>query len=261
MGTVDGLVLNCRRSIGPGRTWVFLHGFSDSGSTWIRLAERMPDADGIVLIDARNHGLSGRGVGGHSHHVSDVIAVVEQLDLRSPIMVGHSIGATTAMGVAAERPDLLGRLVMLDPPWRSDPNVSPDPARTAALRREIRALAASSPGLLLAKAKIQHPDWAAADYPAWVQSKREVGVEAVDDLVAVPWRPLVDGLTVPCLLVHGDQERGGIVTDVVARDVKVLARDATVRHVPGRGHHLHREDLDEAVKLLTSVSVLAPDGG
>ena len=250
----DGVALHYRRSVGPGRCWVFLHGFADSGSTWDRVGGRMPAHADLVLIDARNHGRSGRGPGGHQRQVADVIAVLERLDVDAPVVVGHSIGARTATGVAAARPDLVGRLVLLDPPWRDGPgsDSGPDPDRLAAVRQEISGLCASSPSQLLRLARSRHPDWDAADYPAWVESKQQTGAAAAADLTPVPWRPLAGTLAVPTLLVHGDPTSGGIVTGAVARAFAALARDVTVHHVAGRGHHLHREDLDQAVAILTA---------
>ena len=251
----DAVALHHRWSAGSGRCWVFLHGFADSGAAWDRMAGCMPASADLVLIDARNHGRSGRGPGGHQRQVADAITVLEHLGVVAPVVVGHSIGARTAVGVAVARPDLVGRLVLFDPPWRDGLGSDPRPyrARLAGVRMEISDLSASSPSQLLDVARARHPGWDEADYAAWVESKQQTGVAAVDDLTPVPWRPLAGALAVPSLLVHGDPESGGIVTAAVAREFATLANDAAVRHVPGRGHHLHREDLNQAVAILTAV--------
>src|SRR5215208_448550 len=72
---------------------VFLHGFSDGGLTWLRLAQHLGPAYDLVMLDAAGHGKSG-GVehGFRDRAVSDVLAAIEQLGLERPALVGHSMG-------------------------------------------------------------------------------------------------------------------------------------------------------------------------
>src|SRR4051794_40968334 len=66
---------------------VFLHGFSDGGLTWLRLATDLgPDYD-LVLLDAAGHGRSG-GVehGFRERAAADVLATIERLELDRPAL-------------------------------------------------------------------------------------------------------------------------------------------------------------------------------
>src|SRR5919202_762363 len=73
---------------------VFLHGFSDGGLTWLRLARDLgPDYD-LVMLDAAGHGKSGGvGHGFRERAAPDVLAAIERLALDGPVLVGHSMGA------------------------------------------------------------------------------------------------------------------------------------------------------------------------
>src|SRR5438874_10777855 len=82
---------------------VLLHGFTDAGLCWMRLATDLaPDYD-LVMVDAIGHGQSGGPEHGFRERaVSDALAVIDALGLDRPALVGHSMGAATAAGVAAE---------------------------------------------------------------------------------------------------------------------------------------------------------------
>jgi pimeloyl-ACP methyl ester carboxylesterase len=46
----------------------------------------------------------------------DVLAVIDRLELNAIVLVGHSYGAHVVIDVAARRPDVVRRLVLVDPP-------------------------------------------------------------------------------------------------------------------------------------------------
>src|SRR5262249_46522788 len=97
---------------------VFLHGFSDGGLTWLRLARDLgPDYD-LVMLDAAGHGRSG-GVehGFRERAAADVLAAIERLELDRPALVGHSMGAGTASAVAVQASDRLRGVALEDPGW------------------------------------------------------------------------------------------------------------------------------------------------
>lgn len=247
---VDRTLLHYIRSPAQGSTWVYLHGFSDSGLTWKRLAQRMPAGLDVVLLDSRNHGESGPGPGGHDNLVYDVVTLIEALRVPHVNLVGHSIGARTALGVGARRPDLVRKLVLLDPPLRLGPIHAPHEERLHALRGMLENWSRSNPDQLLDLARRQHPDWDAIDYPSWVQSKSRVRSAAADDIVEVAWRHLAQTCTVDTVLAFGEENRGGIVSVEVADEFVRLARNSRAVQILGCGHNIHRENFDGAVDFL-----------
>jgi pimeloyl-ACP methyl ester carboxylesterase len=71
----------------------------------------------LVTYDQRGHGLSSKPDDDYDweRFVEDTIGLMRILGIRRALGVGHSAGATTLAGVAAADPDLLRRLVMIDP--------------------------------------------------------------------------------------------------------------------------------------------------
>lgn len=102
---------------GDGPLVVTVPGMGDLRSTDHELVDALV-ADGfrVASIDLRGHGDSDTGFAelGDPATASDIVALVEQLG-GPAVVVGSSMGASSAVLVAAERPDLVSGLVLLSP--------------------------------------------------------------------------------------------------------------------------------------------------
>jgi pimeloyl-ACP methyl ester carboxylesterase len=220
---------------------VLLHGFTDAGLCWLRLATDLaPDYD-VVMLDAAGHGKSG-GVehGFRARAISDVIAAIDGLGLERPALIGHSMGAATAAGVAAVASDRLRGIVLEDPPWRD----APPPARGPEAVARMRAFKELSPEERYERAAQDHPDWAERERKPWADSKGLLNLGVYDEVVDFgrpPWRETVAKITCPTLLITAEPERSGIVTPEVAQEASTLWRTGRVAHIPNAGHNVRRD--------------------
>jgi pimeloyl-ACP methyl ester carboxylesterase len=124
----DGVLLAVDE-IGPPNaplTVVFVHGYALSMASWAfqrrALAAELATANGhrpdarLVFYDQRGHGASGRGAPENStieQLACDLEAVLAARASRGPVvLVGHSMGGMTIMGLAALRPKLFGTQVV-----------------------------------------------------------------------------------------------------------------------------------------------------
>lgn len=234
---------------------VLLHGFSDGGLAWLRLAQDLAADYDLVMLDAAGHGRSG-GVehGFRERAVGDVLAAIEQLGLERPALVGHSMGAGTAAGVAVEASDRLRGVVLEDPGWfdggRPTLGLAPDatgsraPLRSPAWVEWIRSLKSLTPEQLYAMAEVERADWHPTDRTHWADNKARFNLDIVArplDFGSTPWREIVAKITCPILLITGDPERGGIVTAEAAEAAAGLWRSGRVAHIPGTGHNIRRD--------------------
>jgi pimeloyl-ACP methyl ester carboxylesterase len=120
----DGVLLSVEE-IGPRDaplTVVFVHGYALSMASWTfqrrTLAAELATANGhrpdarLVFYDQRGHGSSGRGAADRSTIEQLALDLEAVLDARAPrgpvVLVGHSMGGMTIMGLAALRPELFG---------------------------------------------------------------------------------------------------------------------------------------------------------
>jgi len=105
---------------------VCLHGVTSHGRHFARLAERLADRFHVVALDQRGHGDSTWEPPWHlEQYVEDALGAVAARGLERPAAwLGHSFGGRVAFELAAARPELVERLVLLDPAVRVDPEVA-----------------------------------------------------------------------------------------------------------------------------------------
>ncbi len=93
---------------------VFCHGVTLSSRVWAKQFETFPAAGfRAVAFDSRGHGESRAGDTGHSldNLADDLRTVLEALDLRDVILVGHSMGGMAVQAFAIRHPDVLDERV------------------------------------------------------------------------------------------------------------------------------------------------------
>jgi len=98
---------------GSGQAILMLHGFSDTGRSFVALEPAFPGYR-LIIPDLPGHGASEPG---NRMHVSDfaesIDMLMECLDLSQIALIGHSMGAMTAIELAARRRDDISALILL----------------------------------------------------------------------------------------------------------------------------------------------------
>ncbi|MCW2679165.1 MAG: Tropinesterase [Frankiales bacterium] len=96
---------------------VLLHGLGASKEDWAPVTAALGAQHRLVALDLRGHGGSDHTLEySFALMAEDVVDVLDQLRLREVVLVGHSMGGAVAYRVAADRPDLVRRLVVEDAP-------------------------------------------------------------------------------------------------------------------------------------------------
>jgi pimeloyl-ACP methyl ester carboxylesterase len=97
---------------------VLAHGIGAWSYHWRHMIPGLADRHPVTSFDAKGCGCSDkpgdRGLPGHQ--VAELIAILEGLFQEPVILVGESLGALTALGVAQQRPDLVRDLVVINVP-------------------------------------------------------------------------------------------------------------------------------------------------
>lgn len=108
---------------GTGEPLVLLHGLTAT-RRYVLQGSRLLQRQGyrVVSYDARGHGESAPGDGyEYSDLARDLVSVLESRDIASAVLIGHSMGAATAVRVALERPALVRGLVQITPAYAGTP--------------------------------------------------------------------------------------------------------------------------------------------
>lgn len=247
----------------PGApTLVLLHGVTSCAAAqaeavrhWVARGYR------VVALDARGHGLSPRWGTAQLERAGEVLvedlrAVLEDLAAqararaaaglptaldttgrpRPPVVLGHSMGAATAMVLAGRHPELVSGVVLEDPALYGTRSEAELLARGAA-RERARAAQAADPTTALAQAagrpllEVLPSVWASQCCdPALLRT----GVVAPE----VPWEEALAALRVPTLLLTGNQPASArLGEDGLARARQLNPRVQVVL-VDGAGHQV-----------------------
>jgi sigma-B regulation protein RsbQ len=103
------------------RPMVFAHGFGCDQNMWRHVWPAFSDDYRIVLFDHVGAGGSDSSAfdreryGSLEGYSEDVLAILEELDLRDVVFVGHSVSAMIGLLAAAASPGRFGALVLLGP--------------------------------------------------------------------------------------------------------------------------------------------------
>jgi len=234
---------------GNGAPIILAHGFSDNGDCWKAFAEPLTATHDVILIDARNHGQSGkaRHSNGAIDQANDVKALITQLDLEKPVVIGHSMGAQMAMHAAGLFPELLRAVVLEDPPMFPDVVPTADELATTKARRLgwIDSLKALNHEQLVLRCIAENPTWRAEELHHWAESKHQFGF--VSDVVdyeperTIHWQKLIPQIGVPALLISADASKGSIVPATAAAEARVLSAHIEVALIRNVGHCIRRE--------------------
>lgn len=95
---------------------VFIHGLGNTAGVWREIAGRISPAQRSVAIDLRGHGDSDHDPSGYSldTFAADITAALHLLDDAPVTVVGHSLGGKVAVVVAAQAPELVSGVVIVD---------------------------------------------------------------------------------------------------------------------------------------------------
>src|SRR5262245_55330438 len=110
---------------------VLVHGSWDSHHDWDLVVPRLAGSFRVLTYDRRGHCQSERptGQGSVLEDVADLAALIEHLGLGPAWVVGNSFGASIALRLAGQRPDLLRGLIAHEPPFFAllggDPGFAP----------------------------------------------------------------------------------------------------------------------------------------
>lgn len=98
---------------GTGRPLLLIHGVTLQAGVWSPQFHLMADRYRVLAMDVRGHGKSVAGSDGFGRAVAarDVATVLQGLDLRDAIIVGHSMGGMITMEFAGDFPDELAERV------------------------------------------------------------------------------------------------------------------------------------------------------
>jgi len=233
---------------------VFVHCWCCDRDYWKYQVPHFAERHTVVTVDLAGHGSSGmeREDWTLGAFAGDVASVVEALDLREVILIGHSMGGPVALEAARLLPDRVIGVVGVDT-YQNFGQTIPEEQRT----QFLAAFQADFPGVTNRFVHSMFPPTAdsalvekiAADMSA---APPAVGIGAMKNLLAYDPAPSVGEIQVPIYAINSDM----FPTNVEGN--KKLAHSFEAKFMPGVGHFVMIEDperfnglLDEVVREIT----------
>jgi pimeloyl-ACP methyl ester carboxylesterase len=113
--TVNGVRISYKIG-GQGPVVVLLHGYAETSHMWLPLMPLLAKGHTVIAPDLRGAGNSERPQGGYDKKTmaKDIRELVHQLGYKQVSLVGHDIGLMVAYAYAAQYPDEVSKVVLMD---------------------------------------------------------------------------------------------------------------------------------------------------
>ena len=229
-------------NVGSGPAVTFLHGFTQTGHTWLPVLEKLGIDVEATLIDAPGHGDNIDGKQSLNESAAEIAGMMPK-----GVLIGYSMGARLALHVALSSPEKVKKLVLIS----GTAGMESETERTA--RRTSDALLASRIVEIGVPAFID--EWLALPMFAGLTAAianiperlRNTAQGLADSLVhagtgtQIPmWESLVN-LEMPVLLLAGEQDEKFTAQ---ATRMNGLIPNSELHIVANAGHTVHLEQPD-----------------
>jgi non-heme chloroperoxidase len=250
---------------GAGQPVVLIHGYPLSGRGWDKQVPALLDAGyRVITYDRRGFGKSSQPAEGYDYDTfaADLSALLEQLDLRDAVLVGHSMGTgevTRYLGRYGSARVAQGVLVAPIPPFLLQTPDNPDGVPQSLFDGFAAAATADTPawmkgfldnfynfdtlrGTLISDQAFQ-TSWNLAVTASATAAVACIGTWATDFRADLP------EIDVPILVIQGDQDQV-LPLDKTGRRLPGLIKDAHLVVIEGGPHAIpwtHADQVNTAL--------------
>ena len=108
--------MNCHDWGGQGRDIILVHGLASNYRIWDLVGPLLAETNSVKAIDQRGHGLSSKPNQGYDFDTvtNDLYLFLESNQIDKPLLVGHSWGGSVALNFAANHPEMVSGLGLVD---------------------------------------------------------------------------------------------------------------------------------------------------
>jgi pimeloyl-ACP methyl ester carboxylesterase len=260
----DGIELSFGYWPGRGAPVIALHGLTASYINFIGIAERLTGRRSLFALDLRGRGDSDKPEGpyGLSQHARDVAAAMRALDLGPSVIVGHSMGAFIATALAAQNPELVSGLILIDGGYLLDMPAGADAEQVldAVLAQRITQLQETYPSREVYREFWRsRPNFPAADWNPWTEaflnyevageapllrpkaSEAAVRFDVAESFKTAEITARLESLRVPVLLLRAAAgfalDRPQLIPDHAVEQMRSILPELEEETIPGTTHY------------------------
>ncbi|HEV8012841.1 MAG TPA: alpha/beta hydrolase [Pontimonas sp.] len=228
-------------------TALIVHGLGSSAATTWQLSEALSEAGwSATAVDLRGHGLAPRGT---SYRIDDF---AEDLASTTPegggswgVVIGHSIGAASAVVAAHHNPTWTTRLILLDPALELG-----DATREQVLENQRQGHLHQG----VEDIRGANPHWHPLDVELKVQAHRQASLFALEHAVFDndPWNITQEAtaISTPTHVIGADPAEGSMFCNDYAKWMVEANPQMTYEVIEGAGHSVHRDKPAETLQAI-----------
>jgi pimeloyl-ACP methyl ester carboxylesterase len=223
---------------------VLVHGFGVGSAYLVPLAARLAERARVYAPDLPGHGRSAHDARplAIAELAQALAAWMDAWELRGALLVAHSLGCQVAALVAARRPDLVAKLVLVGP--------VADPAARSAAGQVARA----APTALF-----ERPSFALLGVRDYARAGPRLLAAEMRAMVAHRPEAVLPGVAAPVRVVRGAHDY--LAPQRWAERVARLAGAPAPAVVPGWGHAVQYADPDAVARLVLEFAGAAAGAG
>jgi pimeloyl-ACP methyl ester carboxylesterase len=255
--TFDTGTIKINYAEGPsnGAPFVLLHGATARWQELTHLLNGLENAWHVYACDMRGHGKSGWG---DSYAVTAIATDISEFITRKAgepvILLGHSAGAIASLATAAQIPERIRSLIVLDPPLLLREQGADFKNTNQYFLRVYELLTHQRPADVIYSELYPNIDEAGRRYfeetysnldPKYVKTLLDGG-----SLDGVNLQTILEKITCPTLLLYGETERGGLVREQDVEFFKTHISDGTAIQIKNTGHLLHMDQPAKTLELI-----------
>ncbi len=220
---------------GKGKDVILLHGWGQNIQMMQPIGDRLQDHCRVTILDLPGFGYSDEPkevwkIGDYSHMLE---AFVKALNIKKPIVIGHSFGGRVAIRYSAHNP--IEKLVLFGSPCiRVSEKL---PLQTRILKGIKKLPGMNQIGEFMKKYI------GSRDYKAASPMMRKILVEVVNEDLSKYAREIEE----PTLLIWGNNDTEAPIEE--ARELEKIMLDAALITLPGT-HYAYLENLNRVISIL-----------
>jgi pimeloyl-ACP methyl ester carboxylesterase len=204
---------------GEGPDVVLVHGLAGSSRWWSRNVDALAEQFRTYSVDLAGFGSSRRfGRFRLDEAVASLVAWMDRRKIERASVVGHSMGGLVAARLAAEAPERVDRLILVDAAFLT---FEPGMARLAlGLLRSFWSMQREIIFLLTRDSLRAHP--------------LSLGFATID-MLGTDWRPMLSRIRAPTLVIWGEHDT--LTPESIGHQIVASIPDARLVFIPGAGHN------------------------
>lgn len=256
---VDGFSMNYAEGPQAGAPLAFLHGATLWWKDFEPLFPSLIQNWHVYACDMRGHGKSSRTPGKYRavDFSDDIVALIQKQIQEPVVLIGHSSGGVPALITAAQIPELIRAVILLEP-------------GTIARNTPIQSI--SGPGdWIIGVGEVLESKRSAKEFILEFNPEiDEVGVRNIESMIRSVDPEFIsvmvhnkffegfileDALTkviCPVLLIRGDLELGSLLPEAEVDFIKQHIPQITAIHIKGSGHFPYWEQTEATLEHITN---------